>query len=96
MKTLIFAPKATADIDHIYDYTDETWGYNQAEEYTFGIRDFCRALSLGERSGRKIDQIKRGYRALAYGSHFIVYRETPTTISIIRVLHQRMNIGGHL
>lgn len=96
MKTLIFAPRATADIDHIYDYTDETWGYSQAEEYTFGIRDFCKGLSLGERSGRKIDGIKRGYLALAYESHFIVYRETSKTIFIVRVLHQRMNIGRHL
>ncbi|WP_445738954.1 type II toxin-antitoxin system RelE/ParE family toxin [Neorhizobium tunisiense] len=51
---------------------------------------------MGERSGRKIDGIKRGYLALAYESHFIVYRETSKTIFIVRVLHQRMNIGRHL
>lgn len=96
MKALIFSPKAVADIDDIYDYTDATWGYDQAEDYTFGIRDFCRVLATGERSGRKIDGIKRGYLVLAYKSHFIIYRETSTIISIVRILHQRMNIARHL
>ncbi|MCJ9673539.1 MULTISPECIES: type II toxin-antitoxin system RelE/ParE family toxin [unclassified Neorhizobium] len=96
MKTLIFTPKAVADIDRIYDHTEATWGVTQAEEYTFGIRDFCRALSSGERSGRKIDEIKRGYQSLAYQSHFIIYREASKKISIVRVLHQRMNLDRHL
>ena len=36
MKTLIFAPRATADIDHIYDYTDETWGYSRPKNIRLG------------------------------------------------------------
>jgi toxin ParE1/3/4 len=31
MKTIVFAPAAAADIDEIFDYTEENWGYQQAE-----------------------------------------------------------------
>lgn len=96
MKALIFTPRATADIDSIYDYTEENWGFEQAEEYTFGIRDFCRSLSAGERRGRRIDDVRRGYQSLPYKSHFIIYRETSARITVIRILHQRMNLARHL
>lgn len=96
MKALIFTPRATADIDSIYDYTEETWGSGQAEEYTFGIRDFCKSLSAGERRGRKIDDVRCGYQSLSYKYHFIIYRETSNRITVIRILHQRMNISRHL
>jgi toxin ParE1/3/4 len=29
MKTIVFAPAVAADIDEIYDYTEENWGYQQ-------------------------------------------------------------------
>ena len=41
MKALVFSPKAEADIDDIYDYTEDCWGYDQAESYVFGLRDAC-------------------------------------------------------
>jgi len=28
---LIFSPQAEEDIDEIYDFTDENWGFEQAE-----------------------------------------------------------------
>ncbi|MGK9053244.1 type II toxin-antitoxin system RelE/ParE family toxin [Xaviernesmea oryzae] len=96
MKTLIFAPKAIADIDRIYDYTEEKWGSDQAEDYTFGIRDFCNGLAAGEKAGRSIEAIKSGYRSLPYKSHFIIFRQTAARVIIVRILHQRMNIARHL
>ncbi|MFB9953192.1 type II toxin-antitoxin system RelE/ParE family toxin [Rhizobium puerariae] len=82
MKALIFTPKAIADIDRIYDYTEDNWGADQAEEYTFGIRDFCKGLAAGEKTGRKIDEIRHGYWALSYNSHFIIYRQMSMRITI--------------
>ncbi|WP_413813667.1 type II toxin-antitoxin system RelE/ParE family toxin [Rhizobium sp. Root274] len=55
-----------------------------------------RAICEGERSGRKIPQLSKAYLSLAYRSHYLVYRETRQTIVLIRILHQRMNIGRHL
>lgn len=46
--------------------------------------------------GRKVSGIKRDYLALASGSHFIIYKDSAQTVTIIRILHRRMNIGAHL
>lgn len=96
MKKLIFSPKATSDIDQIYNYTEERWDYKQAEDYVFAIRDRCYALTEGAASGRKVSGIKPDYLALASGSHFIIYKDGAQTVTIIRILHRRMNIGAHL
>ena len=96
MKALVFAPNAVADIDGIYDHTEEFWGFEQAEDYTFSLRQACRILAAGEQRGRHVRGIKTGYLALTYRSHFIIYRETKTQIVIIRILHQRMNLSRHL
>ncbi|MGY5779878.1 type II toxin-antitoxin system RelE/ParE family toxin [Rhizobium sp. LEGMi135b] len=96
MRRLIFSPKATLDIDQIYDYTEEMWSSEQAESYIFAIRDHCDALIAGTARGRTINGIKPGYLALASGSHFIIYKDDARTVTIIRILHRRMNIGGHL
>ncbi|WFU01462.1 type II toxin-antitoxin system RelE/ParE family toxin [Rhizobium sp. CB3171] len=103
MKKLIFSPKAASDIDQIYDYTEEKWGYQQAEDYVFAMRDRCHALLNGTARGRKVGGIRSDYLALAYGSHFIIYKDGVQiykdgvqTLTIVRILHRRMNIGAHL
>ncbi|MEF0943277.1 type II toxin-antitoxin system RelE/ParE family toxin [Rhizobium sp. BR 362] len=96
MKKLVFLPKAASDIDQIYDYTEEKWGYEQAEDYVFALRDRCHALVKGIARGRKVGGIKPDYLALVSGSHFIIYKDAAQTITIVRILHQRMNIGAHL
>lgn len=96
MKTLVFSPKAEADIDEIYDYTEEYWGFEKAEVYTFELRDACRMLAEGVRSGRTMSNLKRNYLALSFRSHVVIYRQTDSHLTIIRVLHQRMNVRRHL
>lgn len=96
MKTLVFSPKAEADIDEIYDYTEEHWGPEKAEAYTFDLRDVCRMLAEGRRSGRVLQYPKRNYFCLSFRSHFVICRQANTRLAIIRVLHQRMSLRRHL
>lgn len=97
MKALVFSPRAEADIDDIYDYTEQHWGFEKAEVYTFELRDACRSLAEGHRRGRKIgDEIRRDYFVLFCNAHLIIYRETLGRIIVVRILHQRMNVRRHL
>lgn len=96
MKTLVFSPKAEADIDEIYDYTEEHWGFEKAEAYIFDLRDACRMIAEGRRSGKVITGLKRDYLALSFNSHVIIYLGGDDRIAIIRILHQRMNVRRHL
>jgi toxin ParE1/3/4 len=36
------------------------------------------------------------YRRYLAGSHVVFYRETTTTLDMIRVLHQRMDVDRHV
>ncbi|PDT13273.1 type II toxin-antitoxin system RelE/ParE family toxin [Rhizobium sp. M1] len=96
MKAVVLSPAAADDIDRIYDYTEEKWGRGQAEDYIFALRDDCEALAAQTKRGRKIIGSRSGYSALAFRSHFIVYAETEEALTVIRILHRRMNIAAHL
>ncbi|PYB74057.1 MULTISPECIES: type II toxin-antitoxin system RelE/ParE family toxin [Rhizobium] len=96
MKRLIVSPRAARDIDGIFDYTEEQWGLDQAITYTLGLKSSLQEICEGGRRGRKIPQLTKAYLIVTYQSHYLVYRETRQAIVLIRILHQRMNIGRHL
>lgn len=96
MKTLAFSPKAAADLDEIYDYTEDQWGPEQAESYIAKLEQACSSLLL--RSRRRVDAIVDGsrYFVISCGSHRIWYRENQQGVLVVRVLHQRMDHTRHL
>lgn len=46
--------------------------------------------------GRARDEIREGYRSYAVGSHVVFYVARSSRIDVIRILHQRMDVGRHL
>lgn len=96
MKPLIVSPRAAHDLDALFDYTEERWGLEQAVAYARGIRRYLQEICEGQRSGRIIPGLRKAYLSVAYQSHHLIYRETSHSIVLIRILHQRMNIRGHL
>ncbi|MGF9694875.1 type II toxin-antitoxin system RelE/ParE family toxin [Rhizobium sp. 0TCS1.26] len=96
MKTLVISPRASADIDEIYDYTEGRWGQDQAEDYTFGIRSVLEEVCRGTRSGKSINEIREGACSLSYRSHYLIYRERSRSVVLIRILHRRMQVARHL
>jgi toxin ParE1/3/4 len=93
MKRLVFSGPAIRDIDEIYEYTEDNWGF---EHYVFALREQCVSLADETRSGRALKSRKEGYKALTFRSHFIIYTESLDELVIVRVLHRRMNISNHL
>lgn len=95
MKALVFSPAARADIDSIWDYSTENWGPDQADRYTDEIRDACHALASGRRRGNAVD-VRPDYLKCRTGSHVIFFRDRGDHLQIIRVLHERQDVGRHL
>lgn len=96
MKKLIVSPRAGGDIDDIYDYTESRWGEDQAEDYPSGTRQALQEACRGTRKGKSIDHIRKGAMSLSFRSHYLIYQEKAASLILIRILHQRMNIGRHL
>lgn len=95
MKTVVFSPLAQGDVSDIWDYTLNQWGLNQATIYTQDLRDSSRALADGSVIGQAVD-IRDGYFKYRSGEHFIFYQVSDSKITVIRILHKRMDVGRHL
>ncbi len=96
MSGYVLRPAAQADLDNIWDYTEENWSSEQAERYLEMIRDECKALGSGVTIGRSASNFRAGYFKLPVGSHFIFYKKVDGVIHVMRVLHPRMDLTSRL
>lgn len=89
-------PKAQDDLSDIWDYTCRQWGTMQAETYIRNIWQTIESLKSSYNPSQSIDFVRAGYRKIQSGSHVIFFKPTITSITIIRILHQQMDIERHL
>jgi len=95
MTRLIYSPAADADARGIWDYTAEHWSEDQADRYVDTIRDACRDLAAGHKSGRPV-AMRHGYLKYRVESHSIYYRLEDTILIVVRILHTKMDAERHL
>lgn len=95
MKRYRLSHRAKADLDDIWDYSQEKWGADQAAAYHRQIRDALDMIAEQPELGWADDSIRTGYRRRSAGSHVIFYRIVGA-IEIIRILHQNMDPKNHL
>ncbi len=88
-------PLAETDLEGIWRYTVERWSLEQAERYVGELVAAFERLAGSQGLGRP-SRAGAGYRRYPVGSHVVFYRETPDTLDVIRVLHQRMDVDRHL
>jgi toxin ParE1/3/4 len=96
---------AELDFANILKWTTENFGARQSRLYRDAIVHAIGELADGpDVAGSKArDEIMAGLRTLHIarrgrrGSHFLMYRATPnSTIEIVRILHDRMDLRRHV
>lgn len=95
MRQYRLSPLAIADLENIWLYTFRQWSPEQADQYHADLIATIEALAKGIKVGRPTD-IREGYFKCASGRHFVFYRQSKTTLDVIRILHQRMDVERHL
>jgi toxin ParE1/3/4 len=91
------SPLAALDLSGIWDYTAEHWGVDQADLYVRQIGVTCAEVASGRKQGRSIEHVRAGYFRYPVGSHLLFYRwGTGQRMEVVRILHQRMDVGRHL
>ncbi|MEL7027283.1 MAG: type II toxin-antitoxin system RelE/ParE family toxin, partial [Pseudomonadota bacterium] len=70
MSRAAYSGSAISDIDLIWDYTAETWGFDQANRYTLDFRATCSDLASGRRVGRQVAD-RDGYLCYLCGRQVI-------------------------
>lgn len=89
------SPLAVSDLEDIWHYSFNNWSLEQADRYHNAIVEAFSDLAAGRKSGRSVD-IRDGYFKHLVGSHMVYYRFTETGLVVVRILHQRMDVGRHL
>lgn len=96
MRRYRLSPAARGDLDSIWDYTTDRWSVDQADRYVRELVDAVNQLCSGASKGRRIDQVRQDYLQLPVGSHLIIFRQSATTVDVIRILHRRMDVAAQL
>ena len=91
-----FTPEAENDLQSIIDYTIEQWGKVQAHHYIDGLENIAAQLAENPDLGTDRAQLIHGLLSFPYESHVLYYLRQDHGITIIRVLHKRMDAQRHL
>ncbi len=87
----VLTPRAQTDLDEIWDYTVDRWGFGQAETYTRQVWKDIATVADRPTLGRECPEVRRGYRMYPSGSHVLFYRHAADGIDVVRILHERMD-----
>ncbi|WP_089939106.1 type II toxin-antitoxin system RelE/ParE family toxin [Candidatus Entotheonella palauensis] len=88
--------RAREDLRSIGRHTQAAWGREQRSRYLGRLDAAFRALAEFPEMGQACDDIREGYRKYHVGRHLIFYRQSSVGITVIRILHDRMDIEIHL
>ena len=93
---LFFSPQALQDIAGILRYTGKNWGRNQLLIYRDKLDEAMKTIGHNPNLGHGSPELPKTHRLYYVGSHVVVYRTQGETISVVRVLHQRMSLVRHV
>lgn len=92
-----FTNKAIQDLSEIWEYTVETWSEKQADRYYKMLIAGCAELAKNPKLGKTYFEIYPGLLGKLTSRHIIFYRTIdPSTIEIIRILHEQMDLKNKL
>ena len=86
---------ARKELINIIGYTVDTWGQSQALKYVDGLEILAQRLAETPELGKHRAGIfsKRKILSFPYEKHILYYAVISNGISIIRILHESMNIN---
>lgn len=96
MGRYVFRKRASADLRSISAHSTREWGWPRAQIYLLEIQRVIEWLAAMPEAGASAELVRPGYRKHPAGVHIIYYRLTKDGIEIVRILHQRMDMGRHL
>ncbi len=90
------APAASRDLEAIWRYSQQRWGAEQADRYIDLLNETFAALAHSPNSAPACDHVREGYRHRRAERHVDYYKIAPYGITVVRVLHERMDAPAQL
>ena len=86
--------EADDDLVSCWLYGANEWSPEQADEHLFEIESICERLLDNPELGKSRDELVVGVRSIVIRPHVVFYRVSKTEIEIVRVVHQRKDVGA--
>ena len=97
MSEYVISEKAVEDINNIWIYTAENWSVAQADRYYNLIYDEIEYIVNNFDMARDFGKIRKSYKCSKVKSHLIFFKKDKMNeIEVVRVSHERMEIGTRL
>lgn len=88
--------KADSDLEDIFDYSIEHFGFARAVQYVHEIEQVFKNLAANPNLGTRFDPDVKKYYRYPVGSHWIFYAPSNHGVEIFRILHRSMLPQLHL
>lgn len=92
MHDVLVLPSAQTDLDDIAIYTKEQWGRGQARRYLARLRSDITGLARFPQMHPAYESRHGSFRKMASGEHLVFFLVHETTVEVVRVLHNRMDV----
>ena len=90
-----YSTRAKADLEAIFAYTVEHWGWQQADRYVDQISAVLSDVAAERTLVREIVERPGLYQVRA-GSHYIIFTQYDENIEVRRILHVSMDTWRHI
>ena len=88
--------EALVDLENIYTYGLSEHGIDRAEDYLTRLRTQFDKLIEYPRLGPRASGLRQNLLIWKFEQHYIFYRATATSVTIVRILHHAMNAAARL
>ena len=93
---VVLKPAARRDVRSILLHTSQRWGFAQRDAYREALDQAFTTLSVNPFIGRARDEIAPNLRSHNVQQHVIYYRVEVETVTVLRVLHGKMDEARHV
>ncbi len=94
--TLSLTQAAEDDFINILVYTTQQWGADKQKDYDDSLHHALNVIKDNPFLGYRHTLLPEDHRCFNVRKHVFVYQIMNSRIYVLRILHQRMNLPGHM
>ncbi len=88
--------EASRDVEGILEYSVKNFGVVQTEHYFAALKECIELIADNPQIGHSAEDILHGYLRFPHESHVIFYKIFPSSILVVRILHECMDPNRHM
>ena len=96
MKHIRYSQRAAGDLESIADYTGSNWGAEKAKQYLSEIRRHIKELAKGDAFYQPLPVSRSNIFKSKVNRHFVIFELAENQVSVLRILHEAMDIPRHI